>query len=134
MNNKYYVMDILKIAEDLGVSVSAMKLQKLVFLIENELNFDLGYKFIPYYFGPFSKKLQDDIYQLRNLGYVEVKDLTERTYKLSDKVTFDFSFLDKNFVEFVIAHLKIPFSDLLKYIYVKYPEYTITSIIKDRIF
>jgi hypothetical protein len=32
----FYVMGILKIAKDLGVSVSATKLQKLVFLIEKE--------------------------------------------------------------------------------------------------
>jgi uncharacterized protein YwgA len=147
VNSKcFYVMGILKIAKDLGVSVSATKLQKLVFLIEKELNFNLGYEFIPYYFGPFSKELQDDVYRLKNLGYVEVKEEAvedfvsgaiigfKKVYKISDKVTFDFSSLDKNFVEFVVTHLKIPLDDLLKYVYVKYPEYTVNSVIKDRIF
>ena len=70
----FYIMGILKIAKDLGVSVGATRLQKVVFLVKEELNFNIGYKFIPYYFGPFSKELQDGVYKLKNLGYVEIKE------------------------------------------------------------
>lgn len=147
MDDKYfYVMGILKIAKDQGVLVSATRLQKLVFLIEKELNFNLGYKFIPYYFGPFSKELQEDVYKLKNLGYVEIEEESvedfvsgaiigfKKTYKISVKVKLDVSSLDKNFVEFVANRLKISLDDLIRYVYVKYPEYTVNSVIKDKIF
>ena len=147
MDKKYfYIMGILKIAKDLGVSVGATRLQKVVFLVEEELNFNIGYKFIPYYFGPFSKELQDDVYKLKNLGYVEIKEEVmedfvsgeiigfKKAYKITDKVEFDVNSLDKNFVEFVVTHLKIPLDDLLRYVYVKYPGYTVNSVIKDKIF
>jgi hypothetical protein len=59
----------------------------------------------------------------------------KKAYKIMDKVEFDVNSLDKNFVEFVVTHLKIPLiNDLLRYVYVKYPRYTVNSVIKDKIF
>ncbi len=49
-------------------------------------------------------------------------------------VTFDLSSLDKNFVDFVTEKLKMPLNSLLKYVYMKYPEYTVNSLIRDKIF
>lgn len=143
-NNSKYILGILKIAKELNIQVTATRIQKTVFLVEKELKLDLGYNFIPFYFGPFSKELQDDIYKLSELGYVKIReepveDLIsgvivgfKKIYEIN--VTFDLSSLDKNFVDFVTEKLKMPLNSLLKYVYMKYPEYTVNSLIKDKIF
>nr|WP_016731451.1 conjugal transfer protein [Sulfolobus islandicus] len=143
-NNSKYILGILKIAKELNIQVTATRIQKTVFLVEKELKLDLGYNFIPFYFGPFSKELQDDIYKLSELGYVKIReepveDLIsgvivgfKKIYEIN--VTFDLSSLDKNFVDFVTEKLKMPLNSLLKYVYMKYPEYTVNSLIRDKIF
>lgn len=145
-NNSKYILGILKIAKELNAQVTATRIQKTVFLVEKELKLDLGYNFIPFYFGPFSKELQDDIYKLKELGYVrimeeQVEDLIsgiivgfKKIYEISDNVMLDLSSLDKNFVDFVTEKLKMPLNSLLKYVYMKYPEYTVNSLIRDKIF
>ncbi|MBB5255279.1 hypothetical protein [Sulfurisphaera ohwakuensis] len=57
-------------------------MQKTVFLGQKELGLELDYTFIPYYFGPFSKELQDDVYKLKRLGFIEIKE-----YVVEDPVT-----------------------------------------------
>ncbi|WP_241208882.1 hypothetical protein [Saccharolobus islandicus] len=88
--------------------------------------------------------MQDDIYKLSELGYVKIReepveDLIsgvivgfKKIYEIN--VTFDLSSLDKNFVDFVTEKLKMPLNSLLKYVYMKYPEYTVNSLIRDKIF
>ncbi|WP_016729814.1 hypothetical protein [Saccharolobus islandicus] len=90
--------------------------------------------------------MQDDIYKLKELGYVrimeeQVEDLIsgiivgfKKIYEISDNVMLDLSSLDKNFVDFVTEKLKMPLNSLLKYVYMKYPEYTVNSLIRDKIF
>lgn len=54
-----------------GPIVGITRLQKLLFLIEKEGKIVLDASFEPYRFGPFSKKVQDDIDFLINMGYIE---------------------------------------------------------------
>lgn len=72
------------------------KLQKLVFLLDKELNIikDQGYNFVPYKYGPFSKELIEDVEMLILTGLVkteeEVKEfngeeVTIMVYKLTDR-------------------------------------------------
>lgn len=52
--------------------VGVTRLQKLLFLVEKEGQVNLkDSDFEPYKFGPFSRKVQDDIDFLVNLGYIE---------------------------------------------------------------
>jgi len=72
------------------------KLQKLVFLLDKELNIikDQGYNFVPYKYGPFSKELIEDVEMLILIGLVgteeDVKEfngeeVTITVYKLTDR-------------------------------------------------
>ena len=72
------------------------KLQKLVFLLDKELNIikDQGYNFVPYKYGPFSKELIEDVEMLILTGLVETKEevkefngeeVTIAIYKLTDR-------------------------------------------------
>lgn len=70
--------------------VGTTRLQKIVFLVENEKNIkgeDGSFDFKAYKFGPFSKKLSDDIEFLVNLGYLEKSgegQIVERNILLND--------------------------------------------------
>ena len=50
------------------------RLQKLLFILKNDYKIDdlfkSSYEFEPYRFGPYSKKLYDDINFLENLGFI----------------------------------------------------------------
>ena len=72
------------------------KLQKLVFLLDKELNIirDHGYNFVRYRYGPFSKELIEDVEMLILIGLVkteeEVKEFNSEevtivVYKLTDR-------------------------------------------------
>ena len=54
-----------------GPIIGITRLQKLLFLVEQEGKIVLNADFEPYRFGPFSKKVQDDIDFLINMGYIE---------------------------------------------------------------
>ena len=49
---------LLYVAKDEGAEVTATKLQKIFFLLEKEKGVDLGLEFTPWFFGPYSEKLQ----------------------------------------------------------------------------
>lgn len=75
-----------------GVLPGITRLQKLLFLLERE--YDLhpadGAEFQAYRFGPYSRKLYDDLQYLENIGYLE----TDRQQALDQDVTeMDFGFL-----------------------------------------
>ena len=143
MDKKDYILGILRLAKDLNVEVTATRFQKTVFLVQKELGRELGYKFVPYYFGPFSKELQDDVYKLKRQGLVDVEEMAvedlitgalvgfKKVYKITDKAPA--VELDEELKNFVTEKLKVPLHDLLRYVYVKYPEYTAVSLIKDRV-
>ncbi|BCU70018.1 conjugal transfer protein [Stygiolobus caldivivus] len=144
MDRLDYVLGILRLAKDLNVEVTATRFQKTFFLVQKELGRDLGYKFIPYYFGPFSKELQDDVYKLERQGFVNVEKVAvedlvtgalvgfKKAYKVTDKAPV--VELDEELKSFVTEKLRMPLNDLLRYVYVKYQEYTALSLIKDEVF
>lgn len=71
--------DIILLLLDLNKNpiVGTTRLQKLLFLIENELNINAdcgGFKFVPYKYGPASKALYDDLDFLTLIGYMEKSD------------------------------------------------------------
>ena len=139
-----YILGLLRIAKELGVPVTATRLQKVTFLVEKELNYHLGYTFIPYYFGPFSKDLQDDVYALKRRGLVEifeepvVDSITgavvgfKKTYTIKELTPM--IELEEKLAKFLAEKLIIPLGELLRYIYLNYPQYTANSLIKDKIF
>jgi len=65
------VLILLGLANDRGIE-GRTRLQKTIFLLQKKYKIDFGYEFVPYYFGPYSKKLQIEISALRSLGLVEV--------------------------------------------------------------
>jgi uncharacterized protein YwgA len=163
-----------------GAIVGTTRLQKLLFLLEKEGGVDpklTQFNFVPYKFGPASKRLYDDLEFLTGLGLIERSDhkpfeiekgpedidaisaddlLSEReesddprsleqipadstVYRIAEK---GLEHLRTNQLvnsdQFRAAEkVKRKFSrysltELLRYVYSKYPDYTVESEIKER--
>ncbi len=119
------------------------RMQKLVFLAERELR-DLDeeefYDFEPYDYGPFSKELYADIESLAEEGYVEEEEVetpggkTKQVYDISNKGKALFNHLQDetnlamdNIEELKDQHNDKPLLQLIKHVYLEYPEMAVNS-------
>jgi uncharacterized protein YwgA len=64
----HFIKLLLYIAKLNNVEVTATKIQKIFFLLEKEKGINLGLNFRPWFFGPYSKKLQDYLDKLIEMG------------------------------------------------------------------
>lgn len=75
------------------------KLQKIIYLLKEKFNFDISYRFMPYYYGPYSSELQNDVDILSRLNLIKVDlhflddgvflyehQLTDQGYKIAKEL------------------------------------------------
>ena len=117
------------------------KLQKLVFLLDKELNIikDQGYNFVPYKYGPFSKELIEDVEMLILTGLVETKEevkefngeeVTIAIYKLTDRgkniarrIYDELTDEEKRRINKLKEFNTMSARSLTEYVHRRYPEY-----------
>ena len=116
-------------------------IQKLFFLIENELfkNMDLNY--VKYHYGPFSRDLAVQVENLKDKGLIEEKISVSRghkghCYKLTKKGKLQAKQLlkttnSKKLNVFCKRFKNYTPSELLRFVYSKYPEWTTNSLINN---
>lgn len=117
---------------------------KSAFLLQQDAGLNLGYNFIPYKYGPFSKEVYEDIEELeKNLLVERVKpkkdiemteirlvyDFKDWTERIIDSLPEDIKETVKTYVE---KYGKMKLNELLDYVYAKYPEYAVKSKRKRR--
>lgn len=135
---------------DDGVVEGTTRLQKLVFLVQQQVAYelpeDLRYDYVGHDYGPFSKELAADLEALAERGWIEVEKRpatngTQYVYRLTEdgrravrEMTGESSgpvtdvVLDRvRHVEDVFNHM--PVSNLLEYVYNHYEEYTTESVL-----
>lgn len=121
-----------------GISGS-IRFQKLIFLGQKETNLPEKYRFIPYEFGPYSYQLDRNIENWRERGHIQ----RNRNYNEAGNLRVDYSlspdglrlarelnsrdkyavlFEEANKITSEYGNKKL--SNLLKYVYTKYPDYT----------
>jgi uncharacterized protein YwgA len=135
---------LLYTAKEEKVEVTATKLQKIFFLLEKEKGVQLGLDFKPWFFGPYSSKLQDYIDKLIELGEVGVEEEEEvkdplsgaiigyiRNYVLKDE--FKPEEQDREIEAFFREWVRKSKDEILNYVYRKYPEYGKYSMIRDKV-
>lgn len=61
------------------------RLQKLTYLLQQRGGARMGYKFIPYYYGPYSHELRNDVDLLEALGLVESIGENPCEFSLTEK-------------------------------------------------
>jgi len=125
---------LLYTAKEENTEVTATKLQKIFFLLEKEEGIQLGLDFKPWFFGPYSEKLQDYINKLIELGEVDVEEKEEVRDPISEAVIgykrnyvlkgeFKPEEEEKEVMTFFSEWVRKSRDEILNYVYNKYPEY-----------
>lgn len=133
------------------------KLQKLLFLIEEETEFfeeyedDLEFEFKAHKMGPFSKHVYEEIRFLQQLNAIRTEpmengnegkdDLTNKVFHITPKGKKIASELanqleahyNEELAELVEKYNDMKLRELLNYVYSEYPSFTTESEIKDEI-
>jgi uncharacterized protein YwgA len=151
--------------------VGTTRLQKLLFLVENEEDVRVtegdDFGFTAYKFGPVSKEIYDDLTKLENLDFISTRPVAEPSDVERDEFGLSFEGLvgdeeatgaleekqykitengkkwlsNRNLSTEDVQRIRkvkgrygsLSLSDLLHYVYSKYPKYTTASEIKDRV-
>lgn len=149
--------------------VGRTRIMKMVFLFEKEIQKDFiknikieNYEFDPYYYGPFSRMLIDDLNFFTSIGMIDTRETDiligfeenndfdeniddnenyEIAYKLSEigvkyvkeKIWGIYSNEQKNILKLFKNKInEISLDSLLNYVYNKYPDKTVKSLIADK--
>jgi uncharacterized protein YwgA len=137
---------LLYTAKEENTTVTATKLQKIFFLLEKEKGIQLGLEFKPWFFGPYSSKLQDFIDKLIETGEVDIEYEEEvrdplsgeviaykSHYVLKSEFTPSEDEEEKEIEAFFRKWVRKSRSEILNYVYKKYPEYGKYTMIRDKI-
>jgi len=131
-----------------GVVRGATRIQKIVFLLQQELGIG-SFTFAPSKYGPWSRDLADVLHELESLGMLHIvrEETVERTVTV---YRADKRFLDEGHTKFrqllkldpalaiklyryAQIYTSLPLTYLLAYVYKKYPEYTVRSVIAEHV-
>lgn len=131
---------LLALLHVMGGKISgSTRLQKLVFLLKREKGIEAPYTFSPYMYGPHSPDIIDDVTILELAGYIKIQNevpeqplagdyLITREYELTPegaKVAQEIYEILTDEQKAALSSLKqfkdMPLTELLKYVYTKYP-------------
>jgi len=118
------------------------RLQKIAFLLQQEVGLGEDISFEPYYYGPFSREIADALRYLERKGLVDIVDgPSGKIIVLTDIGRGEAERLEENVEPELrdIARIKaafyarVPLTYLLAYVYTRYPDYAIFSEIGDKV-
>ncbi len=77
---------VLQVIANYGEIKGRITLHKLIHHMQTKKGLDLGYKFLNYSFGPYSKELEEDLKLLKSLGLiVEERSSNDLVIKITKK-------------------------------------------------
>jgi uncharacterized protein YwgA len=138
-----WILLILKAAG--GEVCCKTKIMKILFLLERVYGI-IGVKFEPYNYGPWSKDVEDALRRLVELGLIEERELQKppegpehtgviHVYLLTEKGRSVVEKIPLKDPRWRLPYADVEFfvgwdvRDLMKYIYVNYPEYDVFQIL-----
>jgi len=118
--------------------MSPIQIMKSLFLLKQELNLENFYEFIPYLYGPCSFEVYSDLIKLKNEDFVD-EVLTSFSWKFWRITRQGKIYIKKKLPEFnkkLISKiqeikekvLSMNFTELLSYVYKRYPEFAKNSV------
>jgi len=142
-NRQKWLVQILSV---LGEVRGRTRLMKLLFLLREMLGPRRGnfYRFTPWYYGPFSKEILQDIEELRQCGLLNIDEAPNDDFMEVDRAPQVYRLTPRG-NEIAERHLKelsgkaaacltalrqfneMPLTELMNHIYAKYPEFTARS-------
>jgi uncharacterized protein YwgA len=134
---------LLYTAKEENTHITPTKLQKIFFLLEKEKGINLGLDFKPWFFGPYSSKLQDYVDRLIELEEVDVEEEEVRDPLSGAVIGYIKNYVlksefkpeeeEKEIEAFFREWVRKSKDEILNYVYKKYPEYGKYSMIRDKI-
>ena len=134
---------LLYTAKEENTHITPTKLQKIFFLLEKEKGIQLGLDFKPWFFGPYSSKLQDYVDRLIELEEVDVEEEEVRDPLSGEIIGYIKNYVlkselkpeeeEKEIEMFFREWVRKSRTEILNYVYKKYPEYAKYSIIRDKV-
>ena len=127
---------LLALLEELGGHLSALQMQKFLFLFTRKQEDNKAFEFVPYKYGGFSFQANQDIYTLSKYGYLEIADNKEKTITLSKTGHYilKLDMFDQQAIRDVCNEFgALSTTDLVRYTYTHYPFYAINSTIAEQI-
>ena len=109
--------------------ITKTTLDKTLFLLKKETeieNHAKFYSFFPHYYGPFSNQFYFDLTDLQSKGYLD-KGFSVKLPEM--EINDSLSSIEKELIQAKLSNLAN--KDLVKYVYDKYPEYTVKSVLKE---
>jgi len=111
---------LLKVLKEHDGKINGRKrFQKIIFLLKEKFNIPFSYKFLKYYYGPYSYELQSDLSMMVDMGLITEKydgltytyELTEKGKKLLDSLaekpsSFQGKFSEMNKIEKKVREFK----------------------------
>lgn len=124
---------LLALLEVLGGKLSAIQLQKYLFLFTRE-QMNKAFSFIPYKYGCFSFQANQDMTTLGTYGYVQENEKGYELLSMSSDYLAQLDMFDQQAMRSVYDEFSHMTQDeLVTYIYVNYPFYAINSTIAGRL-
>ena len=133
---------ILLVIHSLGIVQGRTYLQKIFFLIEKRLDLGVDLNYIKYHYGPFSRELMDYVNNLSEKGLLEEKtlnlggpyethtfELTKKGKIAAEKIGKNSNIQRKKIEEFCDKFRSHSPSELLRFVYDKYPQWTTNSVL-----
>lgn len=124
---------LLAILEKFGGRLSAIQMQKLLFLF-TRMQTEKSFFFVPYYYGCFSFQANQDMTTLGTYGLVKIED---NDYILADTTSHylgQLNLFDQQFVlDTYSRYAQMSQDELIIYTYIHYPFYAINSTIAESV-
>lgn len=123
---------ILALLKELGGDLTQTQLQKYLFLVTRK-QINKSFDFVPYLYGCFSFRANQDILTLSKLGH-----LSQRRNRIFLEDSHNYYSELSRFDQIILNNLtdsfgKAPINEIIKYIYINYPFYAINSTIASNV-
>ena len=132
-----WILFVLSRADELKSTINKVKLQKILFLMKEELGLDIPANFKPYKYGPYSIDIDKALKELEKRGDIKInvlsntnrKDEIDSEYKYEIKASKKYEIeLSEGDLSYLDKLITMPTTELLAYVYIKFPQYTKRSI------
>jgi len=128
-----WILFVLTRADELKSTINIVKLQKILFLMKEELGLDIPANFKPFKFNPYSIDIDKALKELEKRGDVKINVVTnkkddiysEEEIKAFKKYKMDLPEEDLSYLDKLIF---MSTTELLAYVYIKFPQYTKRAI------
>jgi len=138
IDRKKWILLLLYLANEIK---GTTRLMKYLFLMKKEYEIENEYNFSPYFYGPFSYEVFEDIEKLEKIGLIEIErkihepkiagdweifkkySLTEKGKEIAEKIYNELDNVTKvKLNELIERFNKYTLAGLISYVYNKYPE------------